>query len=218
MGPILARARGDTLTAMDRISADLAAYYDDEAEARAERPIDPERVARRVRFVERCRAGGIDSVLDVGMGPGRDAMAFRSTGLRAVGLDRAHESARLALRDGVPAIQGSLYDLPVRTDSFDALWTMSTLVHVPDSRFDEALGELFRAVRCGGLIAIGTWGGRDHEGVIDSDSDQPDRFFSLRTHENARRMLGAHGDVIEFETWGGAGSHGWEYQFAVLRT
>lgn len=202
---------------MDRISADLAAYYDDEAEARVERPIDPERITRRVRFVDRCHVEGVGSVLDVGMGPGRDAMAFRSTGLQAVGLDRAHESARLALRDGVPAMQGSLYDLPVRTGSFDALWTMSTLVHVPDSRFDEALGELFRAVRCGGLIAIGMWGGRDHEGVIDSDSDRPDRFFSLRTHERARRMLEAHGDVMAFDTWGGSGSHGWEYQFAVLR-
>jgi hypothetical protein len=31
-------------------------------------------------------------------------------------------------------------------------------------------------------------------------------------------MLGVHGDVVEFDTWDGAGSHGWEYQFAVLRT
>jgi SAM-dependent methyltransferase len=203
---------------MDRVTADLAAYYEDEAEARLERSIDPERIAHRVRFVDRCLAEGIGSILDVGMGPGRDALAIRSTGLRAVGLDLAHESARLALRDGVPALQGSLHHLPVRSGSFDAVWTMSTLVHVPDERFDEAVAELARAVRSGGLIAVGLWGGRDREGVIDFESGRAGRFFSLRTHERARRMLGVHGDVVEFDTWDGAGSHGWEYQFAVLRT
>ena len=212
-----ARAPGDIVSPMDRISTDLAAYYEEEAGTRVARPIDAERVARRQRFVDRCRSEQIESILDVGMGPGRDAVAMAGAGIRAMGVDLAHESARLAHLDGIPAIQGSLYALPVASRSVDAVWTMSTLVHVPDAMFDEALSEMVRITRVDGLIAVGLWGGRDHEGVIDFEPARAGRFFSLRTEDRARSMLQDHGELTEFETWGGFGSHDWEYQFAVLR-
>lgn len=202
---------------MDRISASLAAYYEEEAGDRADRPIDAERIARRDGFVERCRSEGIATVLDVGMGPGRDTVALRDAGLGALGLDLAHASARLALGDGVPAIQGSLYGLPVATHSVDAVWTMSTLVHVPDARFDEAMSEFARAVRPGGLVAIGLWGGRDQEEVLRFDDGRAGRFFSLRTVDRARDMLGEHGEIVSTEVWGRVGRGSWDYLFAVLR-
>ena len=212
-----ARAPTDIVAAMDRISADLAAYYEDEAGDRAGRPIDAERVARRNRFIERCRSEGIARVLDVGMGPGRDAVAMRRGGLATLGLDLAHESARIARADGVPAIQGSLYDLPVAAESVDAVWTMSTLVHVPDERFDDAMSEIERVVRAGGLVAVGLWGGRDQEGVLDFEDGRSGRFFSLRTADRACAMLRAHGEMLTHEVWGGVGRHAWAYLVAVLR-
>ena len=202
---------------MDRISADLAAYYEDEAADRLDRPIDADRITRRDRFVERCRSEGMVSILDVGMGPGRDAVSFRGAGLRPLGLDLAHESARLARVDGVPSIQGSLYELPARTGGVDAVWTMSTLVHVPDARFDEAMSEIVRVVRPGGFVAVGLWGGRDQEGVLRFDEDRPGRFFSLRTADRARAMLDRHGEIVVHDVWGGIGSHAWDYLVTVLR-
>ena len=79
---------------------------------------------------------------------------------------------------------------------------MSTLVHVPDAMFDEALSEMVRVTRVDGLFAIGLWGGRDHEGVIAFEPERAGRFFSLRTEDRARSMLQDHGELTEFETLG----------------
>lgn len=201
---------------MDQLSADLATYYDDEAIERHVRSIDPERVRRRDEFVTLVTTDGLRSLVDVGMGPGRDTVAFRAAGLAAVGIDLAFENVRLARADGIDAVRASLFRLPVRDASFDVVWTMSTLVHVPDSRFDEAMSELCRAVTPGGLLAVGLWGGRDREEVLHLDPSRPGRFFSLRTHRRAETMLGVHGDVERFDSWSIDG-HEWDYQFAVLR-
>lgn len=205
------------VVAMDRISADLASYYEEEAEDRAGPPIDAERVVRRERFAERCAEDGLTTLLDVGMGPGRDAVALRTAGFTTMGLDLAHRSALLASADGVPSIQGSLYELPLPRAAVDAVWTMSTLVHVPDARFDEAMSEIVRVVRAGGLVAVGLWGGHDREEVLRFDDARPGRFFSLRSAERAREMLGRHATVIVHDVWGRGDERTWDYLFAILR-
>jgi ubiquinone/menaquinone biosynthesis C-methylase UbiE len=78
---------------------------------------------------------------------------------------------------GVDAHVGSVLDLPFADGSFDAVWTMSTLLHVPDESIDRALTELVRVCWPGGPLAIGVWAGDDVEGPLRlGDLDAP-RFF-----------------------------------------
>jgi alkanesulfonate monooxygenase SsuD/methylene tetrahydromethanopterin reductase-like flavin-dependent oxidoreductase (luciferase family) len=107
--------------------------------------------------------------------------------------------------------------LPFPDESFDALWTMSTFVHVPDERFDAAMAALLRVVSPGAPLGIGTWGGRDFEGITEFGALRPYRYFSLATHERWRSMLARHGDVQHFETFAPEQPGGWEYQYAVVR-
>jgi SAM-dependent methyltransferase len=120
-------------------------------------------------------------------------------------------------RRGLPGVAGSLYHLPFRTGAFDALWTMSTLVHVPDARVGDALREMLRVVRPGAPLGIGTWGGVEFEGVPEFDALRPFRFFSVASHERWRAVLAGHGGVEVFEIRRPLADHGWEYQFAVVR-
>ncbi|MGH3682807.1 MAG: class I SAM-dependent methyltransferase [Natronosporangium sp.] len=120
------------------LAADLAAYYDQEAAARAARELDPERVARRAEFLALLRAERRRMVLEVGTGPGRDATAFIAAGLAVGGVDRSREHVRLARLAGVDAYQASVLAMPFPARRFDAGWTMSTLVHVPDDQFAAA--------------------------------------------------------------------------------
>ncbi|MGI9597102.1 MAG: class I SAM-dependent methyltransferase [Acidimicrobiales bacterium] len=202
---------------MDPITADLLAYYEQEAPSRAGRRVDPQRTAWRSRFVEWLRDEGRTDLIEVGCGPGRDAPGLRSEGLNVVGLDLSFESCRMTLAAGVPAVQGSLYRLPIMADRYDALWSMSTLVHVPDARFDRAMGELCAVVRPGGLVALGLWGGIDSEGLREPDAFDPPRFFSSRSHDRLQEMLGRHGTIELFETKAYRLPGGGEYQFVVLR-
>jgi SAM-dependent methyltransferase len=107
--------------------------------------------------------------------------------------------------------------LPVRRATFAAGWTMSTLVHVPDRRLDDAVRSITAALRPGAPLAIGLWGGFDHEGWLPARDGLPSRFFSLRSHDRARAMLARHGTLDEFTTWPDDRST-WQYQLAILRT
>lgn len=196
--------------------SDLAAYYDQEAARRAARQIDPHRVERRDWFASLVRAEGRSRLLEVGTGPGQDAVAFQACGLTVSGVDLSPAHVRLARGSGVEVSVASVLALPFADDAFDAGWTMSTLLHVPDARFDRALAEIRRVLQPGSPLAVGLWGGEDFEGPSDKDQIRPPRFFSVRSHERLQQMLGRHGDLEQFETWGG-GDGGWSYQWCVLR-
>lgn len=201
---------------MTRLEADLATYYDQDAASRAGRDLDPERVSRRAEFVALLRAEGRRTVLEVGTGPGRDAKAFVDAGLDVTGVDLSAEHVRLARQAGADAYRASVLEMPFADRSFSAGWTMSTLLHIPDAQFDAALAAIASRLQDGAPLAVGLWGGRDHEGVSDRDTIAPPRFFSRRSHERLRVMLGRAGRLERFETWGGS-PDGWQYQWALLR-
>jgi SAM-dependent methyltransferase len=200
------------------IDADLTAFYEAEARAGLRGELDPMRVGIRDGFVELLHREGRSRLVDVGAGPGRDSVEFRDRGFGVIGVDLAPANVGLMHAQGINGIAGSLYALPFPDGSFDALWTMSTFVHVPHDRFDDAMSELLRVVSPGGPLAIGTWGGHDFEGVPEFGELRPHRFFSLAAHHRWRSMLEGHGRLERFETFPPTRPSGWEYQYAVLRS
>jgi SAM-dependent methyltransferase len=202
---------------MDDLERRLAEYYDREGEARLREPLDGRRVAARSRFIELLDEESRRDLLEVGSGPGRDALAFADAGIHVVAVDRSLGHVRLAAAQSIRAVQASVLHLPVRRATFAAGWTMSTLVHVPDRRLDDAVRSITAALRPGAPLAIGLWGGFDHEGWLPARDGLPSRFFSLRSHDRARAMLARHGTLDEFTTWPDDRST-WQYQLAILRT
>ena len=197
---------------------DLSDYYEREAAAGARAAMGPRgrRDDLRSAFVDLLVREGRVSVVEVGSGPGTDAASFIDAGVRYAGFDLAVGNARYAHARGLAIVPGSLFAPPFRPDAFDAGWTMSTLLHVPDDRFDEALAATTSLLRPGAPLAIGLWGGRDREFVNDTDHLDPPRFFSHRSDDRAQAMLRAHGTVESFEAWP-TEIDGWNYQFIVLR-
>lgn len=198
------------------LDADLTAYYG--AEARAGLRVDhgEHRRALRQRFADLLTAERRHRIVDVGAGPGLDTVLWRADGFDVIGLDLVEAHGVLMRSRGLDAAVGSLYELPFASGSFDALWTMSTFVHVPHDRGDAAIEELLRVVRPGAPLGIGTWGGLDFEGRSEFGEIQPYRFFSLASHDRWRATLERHGTVEAFET-STHPNHDWEYQFAIVR-
>lgn len=94
---------------------------------------------------------------------------------------------------------------------------MSTLLHVADADLDAALAEVVRVLRPGAPLAVGLWGGeKTIEGPHGDATHGPARFFSFRTDERVRAVLGRYGTVEQWTTWPGA--RAMHYQFAVVRT
>ncbi len=198
--------------------ADLIAYYEAEARAGARTTVGEFRRRLRTAFARQLSAEGRRHLVDIGAGPGLDTEAWQHDGYSVVGLDLATANVMTMRARGLTGIVGSLYALPLRDGAFEAAWSMSTFVHVPHDRFDEAMLELLRVVEPGGVLGIGTWGGREFEGVPHFGTIRPYRFFSLAGHDRWQAMLARRATVEHFEVHDPHAGDGWEYQFAVLRT
>ena len=199
----------------DAIEAALTRYYDQESADRADRAVDPQRAAARAGFVGRLTAEGRRSLLEIGIGPGRDAATFVEHGIATTGIDLSWEHARRASALGAGVVVGSVRALPFARASFDALWSMSTLMHVPDSAIVAALDEVGRVLMPGAVAAIGVWGGPDVEHHSDVDRYDPPRFFSRRSDDRWLELLERIGDVESFEPW--TGEDDFWYQWAIIR-
>lgn len=205
----------------------LAAFYNQRAVLHPEHPLTPQRVQQREWFIARLKAEGRHAVLEIGSGPGLDGLEFVQAGIHYTGVDISEEQVRLATSKGLEVSVASVRSLPFADRVFPALWTMSTLLHIPNQDIGDVVRELVRVAAPGALIAVGLWSGDDEEVLNPEDEIQPPRFFSRRSDAALRRIFSRHGEVEEFVTWpegtgaeSGPGAGHWtqHYQFLVLRT
>ncbi len=107
-----------------------------------------------------------DRVLDMGCGAGRHAFALYRRGAHVVALDLDEAELEAvagmfeAMRDEgeapagarAQAVRGSAYALPFEDEVFDGVVAAEVLEHLPQD--SQAMAELFRVLRPGGLIAV----------------------------------------------------------------
>lgn len=200
--------------------AELRAYYEEESRLRLREGRSGARLSLRRGFIEQLQREGRRSVLDIGAGPGVDLGAFHGAGLHAMGVDLALGNARLAAEAGLVMIQGSATALPVRPASFDAAWSISTLMHLDHAEAANAAAEVARCLRPGGRFLAGIWG-RETESTVVDDTKLPGnrRPFHLRSVESNTSLLTSH-PGLELETnerWPSV-SEDWDYQVFHLRS
>ncbi len=199
------------------VEAALATYYDQEGDERLSWPVDPHRLAARDGFLESLPSGAKGCILEIGSGPGRDATAFVEAGHDYIAIDLCIEHLRRCRTTGALVALASVRGLPFPSASFDAVWTMSTLMHVPDSAINLALSEVSRVLKPGGVAAVGVWGGPDVEdhSIDDRRRGREPRLFSRRSNDRWRSMLTAIGTVEVFKNWGD--DDDFFYQWALVR-
>ena len=104
---------------------------------------------RRRHAVIASMAAGADLVLDVGCGSSR-IIGSR----RLVGLDIVLAKLRYARRYGNPLVHGSIFALPFKDSSFDAVICSEVIEHVPAD--ERVFDELERVLKPGGRLILGT--------------------------------------------------------------
>lgn len=205
---------------MDRTGAELRAYYEHEAAERSRKPLTGRRVEIRARYLQLLADEGRRSVLDFGAGPGGDGGAFLEAGCSYVGIDLAHGNGVLAAEAGVTVVQGSISAPPFRPRSFDAGWSMSTLMHIPEPEVAAVLAAMTTPLAPGAPLQIGLWGGDRQDVVTESATGEQRRLFSYRPLELNRALLSTVGSVEQATLWDvvpDGASRGMQYQLFLVR-
>jgi SAM-dependent methyltransferase len=149
--------------------------------------------ARCVRHTTRAR------LLEIGAGTGQDSAYFQEEGFAVVAADLSAVMIEHCRAKGIEAHVMDFLHLNFAAGSFDAVFAMNCLLHVPNHDLPAVLTAVRAVLRPGGLFFVGVYGGTESaEGPIDDDEHVPPRFFSLRTDE---QLLGfaasARFDVVD---------------------
>ena len=84
---------------------------------------------------------------------------------------------------GLKAFERDFLHLGFPPASFDAVYAINCLLHVPKRELPAVLAAIRLVLKPGGLFFLGLWGGVDSEHIWEGDTYEPKRFFSLYTDD-----------------------------------
>lgn len=180
----------------DTVADVHAAAYDAFAETFAERTaaMPDELAALGENVLYRFEAP--PHVLDVGCGPGRDMAWFEARGATVVGVDVSARMLELARERCVgELLQMDMRALALPEGSFDVVWAMASLLHLPKADAALALAEFRRVVRPHGVVVVGVKAGAGER--WEQVGEAPRRLFSRYGPDELRDALEAAGLVAE---------------------
>lgn len=177
---------------------DLRAAYGAKVTERADKAISPWKVPLRAGFLQRLQQA--ESLLEIGAGTGVHSAFFAEQGLDVVCTDLSPEMVAHCRSSGLTAHEMDFSQLDFPPRSFDAVFAMNCLLHVPRSDLPAVLASVARVLVPGGLFFWGQYGGYTHAGAWPEDRYEPKRFFSLMTDDDIRDLAADAFELLDFET------------------
>ncbi|NNM83882.1 class I SAM-dependent methyltransferase [Candidatus Parcubacteria bacterium] len=143
-------------------------------------------------FIDKFAELSHGRVLDIGSGPGRDGLILKDKGLEVVCIDASSAMVELSAARGLESIMGDFTALPFPSESFEAVWAYTSLLHVPKSGIATALAEIGRVLKHQGIFGLGLIEG-DEEMYRESSGIGRSRWFSYYDKEEVDALLQQHG-------------------------
>ena len=134
-------------------------------------------------------------VLDLGCGPGTDALALSQLGFKITGYDASIQMVNLARNIGVDAHLKTFDELDDHA-AFDGVWANFSLLHAPRRDMPRHLSAIHRALRPNGTFHLGLKTG---EG---SRRDGIGRSYTYFAVEELAELLDAAGFTVHKSTTG----------------
>jgi len=170
-------------------------------------------------LIEVLRPRHGDTYLDLGCGEGTVMRAISSHGATVHGLDISPDLARRAQL----SVVADLTAIPIRDDTYDGVYSVLTLEHVPDH--ERFFTEAERVAKPGGVLALvinhPVWTAPDSTPISDSDGEvlwRPGDYFS-----RGRSEIPAGDSTVTFHhrsmavLLNSAASAGWALEHVIER-
>jgi len=192
------------------------AYSRQRAHERDQAEKEDWKVAERQQFLDLLKREGKKTVLEIGAGTGADGLFFQKSGMRVVCTDLSPVMVELCREKGLEAYVMDFLSLDFPPTSFEAMYALNCLLHVPTNDLPKVLEKLQSLLYPGGLFFLGVYGGREEEGVHENDGHQPARFFAHHADEFMRQAVSPFFEILSFKTIPLKNSV-WHFQSMVLR-
>jgi cyclopropane fatty-acyl-phospholipid synthase-like methyltransferase len=178
----------------------LRTSYDRKVAERSGKTLEVWKVAERARFLAMLQAEGKQTLLEIGMGTGRDSRFFQQQGLTVTATDLSPAMVTHGRSQGLNAhiVEFANLDQFFAAESFDALYAINCLLHVPKADLPAILTKIRTTLRPGGLFYWGQYGGADVEGVSESDHYVPKRFFARYTDAQFKELAATYFSLEAF--------------------
>jgi SAM-dependent methyltransferase len=178
----------------------LRAAYDRGAASRDAATKQDFKLEERAAFVDRLRVIEATTLLEIGAGTGQDSAYFAENGFAVTAVDLSPGMVARCLAKGVSAYERDVLHLGFEPASFSAVYSVNCLLHVPNADLPDALRAVREVLVPGGLFFLGLWGSHSREGILETDTHEPKRFFASRSDEEILTYVQAVFDVIDFHT------------------
>ena len=111
-------------------------------------------------------------ILDVGCGPGFHTEYFNSKGLDCLGIDNSKEMVKYAKKNKINVELMDMENLDFKNNTFDAIWCVSSLLHLPKKNIPEIINSFYELLSNKGTLYVSLKEGNKEE------FDTKSRFFS----------------------------------------
>lgn len=191
-------------------------YNREEAERRNQSGKEAWKLAERQHFLEVLQREDKRNLLEVGAGTGVDSLFFQEHGLDVISTDLSLDMVNLCREKGLQAYVMDFLTLDFPPHSFDAIYALNCLLHVPTRDLPTVLQKLFTQLRPNGLFFLSVYGGIEQEGMHEHDWCNPPRFFAHHTDEFMLRATAAFFDLLSFKAIP-LENNRWHVQCMILR-
>jgi len=193
-----------------------AAYSRESAGQRDNTEKEDWKLVERQQFLALLQQERKTTLLEIGAGTGQDSLFFQQNGLRVVCTDLSPAMIALCRAKGLEAYEMDFLHLEFAPASFDAIYALNCLLHVPTAALPAVLRKIRDLLRPSGLFFLGVYGGFEREGVNEQDYHVPPRFFSFHTDEYMKDAIAPYFDLVSFKVVSFSGKS-WHFQSMTLR-
>jgi SAM-dependent methyltransferase len=178
----------------------LRESYNRNASERDQYGIEAWKVEERQHFLDLLKQEGKHRLLEIGAGPGRDSKFFQDNGLDVVCTDLSPEMVALCRAKGLTAHVMDFLSLGFPAGSFEAVYALNCLLHVPKKDLASVLETIQRLLKADGLFYMGVYGKDDFEGIWEQDVYEPKRYFSFYTDDGIQQIVSKYFEIVYFKT------------------
>lgn len=183
----------------DQLIGELRTAYDRKVEERDSKQISSWKAEERQRFLSLLQAEGKKRLLEIGAGTGAHSKFFQDNGLEVITTDLSTENVKRCQEKGLTAYVMDFLGLEFPASSFDAVYALNCLLHVPKKDLPKILETVKTLLKPGGLFYLGVYGGKEYEGTWPEDHYEPKRFFSFLSDEQIKKVTTRFFELVDFE-------------------